>query len=287
MKLKYSSKLIKFILTIHALIKIKFHMRVNTQLTKTEKIILKAVLATIEDDFMQIEKDEIQIIEKKRLNLYKNNDEILTTDYGAGSGSMLRSKQEMSNGVKVFKRVSQISRASKSFFWSKLIFSLIRNLKPDKSIELGTCVGISATYIGTAKKINGNGKLKTLEGCPNIASIAQETINNSNLTNVEIVVGKFDDTFLNEASKMSPIQFLFNDGHHDKEAVLKNFDIAFKFFSKNAVIIFDDINWSKGMKEAWKIIKSDNRVASTFNLRNIGIAILGDTKKSHINIPLI
>jgi len=36
--------------------------------------------------------------------------------------------------------------ASKPYFWSLLLFKLIREFKPSNTIELGTCLGISGAY---------------------------------------------------------------------------------------------------------------------------------------------
>ena len=38
--------------------------------------------------------------------------------------------------------------------------------------------------------------------------------------------------------------------------------------------MFDDINWSKGMKNAWNTIKSDKRIKFTIDLYKLGICVV-------------
>ena len=56
-----------------------------------------------------------------------------------------------------------------------------------------------------------------------------------------------------------PIDLFFNDGHHDRDAVINYFEKVLPYLSKNAVIVIDDISWSPGMKSAWMEIENDPR----------------------------
>gem|GEM_PF-6245102 len=53
---------------------------------------------------------------------------------------------------------------------------------------------------------------------------------------------------------------------------------AFKFkviLSEQAVLVFDDISWSRGMKRAWKVIETDDRVMISLNLTKLGVYVVG------------
>jgi hypothetical protein len=60
------------------------------------------------------------------------------------------------------------------------------------------------------------------------------------------------------------------------------------YLSDGAVIVFDDISWSTGMKKAWTEIEEDERVAASIDLGAIGIALVKKTlpTKMTIRIPL-
>jgi hypothetical protein len=59
--------------------------------------------------------------------------------------------------------------------------------------------------------------------------------------------------------------------------------------SENGVVVFDDISWSPGMKKAWEEIKYHDHVVATFDLRTIGIAIIGKNSEKRVSfkIPMI
>ena len=67
-------------------------------------------------------------------------------------------------------------KGSKHYFWSLLLFKLIREFKPLNSVELGTCLGISGAYQAAAQKLNKSGRLITLEGAKSLASLAEKNL---------------------------------------------------------------------------------------------------------------
>lgn len=169
-----------------------------------------------------------------------------------------------------------------------MLFRMIRHLRPVSCLELGTCVGISASYQASALKLNGSGQLITLEGSPEIAKLARETLAQLELTNATVVTGPFYQTLPGALESAAPIDFLFNDGHHDHDALLAYFTQALPHLAKEAVIVFDDISWSSGMRQAWREIEDDSRVAATVDLGIIGIALISEDRSGtrHYTVPL-
>jgi len=49
--------------------------------------------------------------------------------------------------------------------------------------------------------------------------------------------------------------------------------------SSNAVIVLDDIIWSKGMKKAWDQLKNNSRITYSIDLNSIRILVLGKSNK--------
>jgi predicted O-methyltransferase YrrM len=218
----------------------------------------------------------IEVIERRRNELRYSNDVIEVADFGAGSHNSTRTQEEMKRGVLFKAKVSKIINASKSPFWAHVLFKLTRKLKPAMCVELGSSLGISTCYIGAALNLNGNGKLVSTEGAPEIAKIAKESLHKLNVSNVSVVIGPFYETLEGVFASTEPIDFFFNDGHHSHDAVLENFNKAIPFLSKEAVVIFDDISWSSGMKKAWSTIVADERVRVSIDLFSVGIVLLGD-----------
>ena len=255
---------------------------------------LKAIGEAINESLNDFVSDEEQLlinsIENRRFALLKSKEEIPVIDFGAGKIDSGLTSQEMMAGVKSHESLAEISELrSKTAFWAKILFKIVRKLQPLSCVELGTCVGISAAYQAGALKLNGKGHLRTIEGSPEISRIAQETLDNLDLKNTEIITGSFHEKLKDTLESAKPIDFFFNDGHHDHDALLKYFEETVPYLARKAVIIFDDISWSKGMEEAWSKIKSDQRVAATVDLKNIGIALIDNnaTKKEEFSIPLL
>ncbi|HET7360770.1 MAG TPA: class I SAM-dependent methyltransferase, partial [Salinimicrobium sp.] len=70
---------------------------------------------------------------------------------------------------------------------ARLLNRLIRYLKIENVLELGTSLGISTA----AMAIGNDVKITTVEGCPETAKVAQENFDAFNLNNIELKIGEF------------------------------------------------------------------------------------------------
>jgi len=195
-------------------------------------------------------------IENKRTKLLNNNALIHKTDFGTGESKTIK--------------ISEIAATSLcSSRKGRLLCQTVNYLKLNNILELGTSLGISTAYIAALSKSR---KCITLEGCENTAQIAREVFSELKLTNIELITGDIDQT-LNEAlTKLSNVDFVYMDANHTFEATMRYFNLIVPFLNKNAVVILDDIYWSKEMKLAWEQIKIHPGVRSSFDLYQLGIA---------------
>lgn len=197
--------------------------------------------------------------ESLRRDLLSDERMINVTDLGAGS--------HLNNSSE--KKVSVIAKnALKPPKLAQLLYRLVADQQPKNMIELGTCLGITAVYL---KKAALAAQLYTLEGCPETAGIAAQVFKKAGLTGIEQVTGNFDDTLPGVIMKLDKIDFVFIDGNHTKEATLRYFEWCLPKVHENTLLIFDDIYWSEGMKEAWNEIKANPRVTVTIDLFWIGL----------------
>lgn len=215
-------------------------------------------------------------VEKRREDLLRSTKEIALVDFGAGKANDTRDAAQMDKGVKSMVSVAEVTGYSKSTFWASMVYEIVRELQPESSIEMGTCVGISAAYQSKAlQQVGSNGRLVTLEGSPATAELAHETFSTLGIDNVSVVVGPFNQTLIKALKEASPVNYLFNDGHHDGDAILKYFEMSLPYLAEDAVIVFDDIAWSDSMKRGWQKIMDHPRVCATIDLKLLGIAFLG------------
>lgn len=118
------------------------------------------------------------------------------------------------------------------------------------------------------------GQITTLEGAETLASIAKRNLNELGLERANVVVGRFQDKLPEVMRAQEHIDFAFIDGHHDQHATLAYFEQMLPFLNDNALLVFDDISWSEGMKKAWTTIVSHEKVKLSVDLRSIGVCIV-------------
>lgn len=205
------------------------------------------------------DKSDYKNIELQRKKLFNDDSVITVTDLGAGSH--LNKNRT--------KKVSQIAKnALKSPRLAQLIYRLAKNTKPKTAIELGTCLGITTAYLSKACP---NAEIITIEGCPETAEVAKKNFADLNLNNIELHVGNFDLILPDLIAKQPTLDFVYIDGNHRKDATLNYFKWCLPKVTENSLLIFDDIYWSEGMKEAWAEIKNHPDVTLTVDLFWIGL----------------
>ncbi len=204
-------------------------------------------------------KSDYFIIEQQRKKLFNDDSTITVTDLGAGSHL----------NKNTIKKVSQIAKnALKSPRLAQLIYRLANDTNAKSVIELGTCLGITSAYLA---KANPNAQMITIEGCPETAAVAKKNFQDLDLNAIELHVGNFDLILPDIIAKQPTLDFVYVDGNHRKEATLNYFKWCLPKVTEGSLLIFDDIYWSDGMKEAWQEIKNHPDVTVTIDLFWIGL----------------
>jgi predicted O-methyltransferase YrrM len=121
------------------------------------------------------------LLKSFRSSLLKNDNFIKITDFGAGSRVFKSDKRKISAVAK---------NAGISERRAKLLYRLVNYLECKNVLELGTSLGIATS----AMAANKSAKVITLEGCPETANIAQQQFDKFALNNIDLKIGKFEDT---------------------------------------------------------------------------------------------
>ena len=184
-----------------------------------------------------------------RTALLSNPHQLTITDLGAGS-------KRFSTAQRPIKQIAKTSGTSLKR--AKLLFRLVKYLNPKQILELGTSLGIATQAMALGYT---DASVTSIEGCPNIAMAAKQHLDTFRIQNISLKTGAFEDYLLK--LKDDPWDLVFFDGHHQKEATLHYFEQLLPSAHNDTVFIFDDIYWSKGMTEAWNIIKQHPKVSVT------------------------
>jgi predicted O-methyltransferase YrrM len=211
-----------------------------------------------------------KIIEKIKRELKNDHQSLSIADHGAGS-------KRLGNN----RKVSSIYRTSSSKGkYGRLLYRIAKFYNTEKILELGTSVGVGTSYLALA---NPKALITTVEGCPATANIASRTLNI--FKNVNIVNNTFDQ-YLDRLDD-EKFDLIFLDGHHDGDALLNYTERLINHMNDDCFLILDDIRWSKGMKNAWDKLLSDDRFHLSMDFFRMGILMKRPAQeKEHFVIAL-
>lgn len=196
-----------------------------------------------------------------RKNIVSRNDIIETVDFGSGAGNSAYKTKYLKYG----KLASLRSHSKKEL---ELLYRIAHQYKPEVILELGTSAGISTAYLS---KASPQSRIITMEGCANLVAEAKNSLQSYGVSNVEMYTGNFDNNLQGVLDKETKLDIVFFDGNHRKDPTLRYFNQCVELSTENTIFVFDDIHWSKGMEEAWEIIKKDERVSVTIDIFWFGI----------------
>jgi len=195
------------------------------------------------------------------------------------------------SGEAVASRVTRVAHecrySSVPARWCRVLFRLVRKTKPANCIELGTNLGISSAYLTAALKLNGSGRLFTIEGSPSLTECAKRNMTLLGYDNVQMVNSSFETGLPDTLKEAGSVDFAFVDGHHDERATLDYAGMIIEASSEGAILVFDDIRWSSGMARAWERIAADKSVTAVYDCYDIGAVVVrepGATRKEFTRI---
>jgi len=217
-------------------------------------------------------KSKVILVKQMKQLLTSNNKIITVTDFGSGSKVFKNNERKVSKIAKV---------AGINFKKAQLLIRIVEYFQPQNVLEIGTSVGLSAATISIG---NPASNIETLEGCKNTSDVAKQLFKKFNLENINLTIGNFNKTLPSTLDKNN-FDLIYFDGNHQKEATLHYFNLCVKTVHNNSIFIFDDINWSSEMQEAWEIIKSHPKVTISINTHFWGIIFFRkEQEKEHFTI---
>ena len=213
-----------------------------------------------------------KIIKHYKKELLNNHTTITIQDFGAGSRTLQNNHRKIADIAK---------KAGISLQRAKLLGRIVSYCNANTMLEIGTSLGI-ATAASSFSQPKSN--IITLEGCANTATIAKKAFEKYKLSNIEIVIGNFKET-LPKVLKNNTFDLIYFDGNHQKNATIQYFEQCLPHTHNDTVFVFDDIYWSKGMREAWLYIKEHRAVTVSIDTFYWGIIFFRkEQPKQHFTI---
>ena len=239
------------------------------------RVVRRALVEAVGRRAGRREQERMRGIEALRHELAASDGVIERIDFGAGDGVAL-SQAPYHDGVAVLHTIGEFCRGScMGPAWSRVLFHLVREAAPVHALELGTALGLSAAYQGAALELNGHGHLVTIEGARPLADIARHNLARLGISTVEVVTGRFREALPPVLERLQPLDFAYIDGHHDGRATLDYFRAVLAVLRSPAIVVFDDIGISPGMRAAWERISRHPRVTLALDLQKLGVCGVG------------
>lgn len=195
--------------------------------------------------------------------LSDKNSEIYFTDYGTGKSGK--------------RKICDIARRSlKNKDLSQLLHRIAVSNHSRNILELGTSLGITTMYLALS---DTKARIVTLEGCEPVAEFASLAFSMSGIKNIKIITGNIDNTINGAVNSFNSLDLVFFDANHRKEPTLRYFNSCLPKITDNTIFVFDDINHSNEMREAWKEICNNKNVRVTIDIFHLGIVFFNKKLK--------
>ncbi len=233
----------------------------------------------VHSPFIYVLQDQV-FLDKTNYPVYANGEALLRklksdktiiclTDLGAGSKKPAK--------VKTVGQIAQQATQQKKY--RELLFRMVKWYQPATVLELGTSLGVTTNYLWAG--LPAGAKLFTLEGDPAILAFAKTNTLPAN-DNLTTVLGNFDDTLPTLLDTLPAVDFVYLDGNHTYDATMRYFNWLLPKLSEQAILVFDDIYWSDGMKKAWQEIIKHPCCQYTADLFQLGLVFFTPAKvKQH------
>lgn len=171
-------------------------------------------------------------------------------------------------------------RSSVTAEWGTFLYLCAESFRARTILELGSCAGISGCYLASSKHCQ---RFITVEGSTSLASLARSNIKQISKS-AEVVNALFDDALDGILPTLRDgIDLAYIDGQHEYEPTLHYFQRLAPHFNKGALVVFDDVHWSKGMWRAWEILQEQEGFSHTLDVGRFGICLYdgGSTRPTH------
>lgn len=199
-------------------------------------------------------------------DLLYDETEITVVDKGAGSRKMGNTRK-LSDIAKF-----AVLNENEAVFLSRLVYFL----KPKNVLELGTSLGVSTLCMALSSP---ESQIYSVDACPETHAVASNILHAFSADNVSLHTTTFK-SFLEQNS--TTWDFVYLDGDHRYQQTLDLLNSIQKKLSKDAVILLDDIHWSKGMTKAWrKLVAFQSNLCLDFY--DFGLILPG---KGHFRVKL-
>lgn len=166
----------------------------------------------------------------------------------------------------------------------RILFNIVRFMRCESCLELGTAYGMSALFILAALKAYAqSGLLATIEAWDSIFSLSSSMLKQKYGEMVSCHRGASSDVLPKLLLSLGSIDFMFHDSTHTGAAYIRDFNQVVENLAPGAAVLFDDIRWDDhrivaggtNTYRGWKTVISHPRVRRAIEIDGmLGLLLL-------------
>jgi predicted O-methyltransferase YrrM len=168
----------------------------------------------------------------------------------------------------------------------RILFNLVRFMRSENCLELGTAVGMSALFILAALTAYAkSGRLVTVESNESHFLTSSSLLKQRYGEAVACHFGETGSILPAIVKSLGTIDFMFHDCGHSRDQYIHDFNHVSEILAPGAVVLFDDIRWehawfpSKGgahTYEGWQAVVGHHRVRRAVEIDDdLGLLLIG------------
>ena len=138
-------------------------------------------------------------------------------------------------------------------------------LESKNILELGSSLGISAAYLGSASHCQN---LISVDANEELIHLARDHFQKDP---IKFVCQTFEETLVGYIHNQQVFDLIYLDGDHSYGPTMRHFNLCKEILSEKGVLIIDDIYWSSEMKQCWDLCRKDDSFQIKIDMFYFGI----------------
>lgn len=184
---------------------------------------------------------------------------------GTRRATSIRNGVQTADASLVCERVSSPTRGL------AVLYELARIAQPAWTVELGSAFGVSTIALALALRDHPDSRLDGVELEPWRAEIANEGARAILADRARVHAGDIETSLpriaeQRRAEGIAGVDLAFIDAQHTYDATMRYHQLMKRLASPGAIVIYDDIAWSAGMKRFWREALADPAITDALEL---------------------
>jgi len=204
---------------------------------------------------------------KYRRQLLKERGSFVKNEKGAGSQKL--------GTERLISQEARVSGANKTY--GSFLANCVAHMKAKRILELGTSLGIGTSFLIEGSK--GKSEITSVDACSESQQIAREKLMAYYPDHSINLINKSFEEFFNSA-EYGKFDFIVLDGDHRGVKVLEYIKLLKPIMEENAVIIIDDIRWTRDMYNAWRTLCEDKDFQLSLEYLRFGVLVKNENLSS-------